>query len=192
MTVRPLASTAAVMRFLGRPDARDSRPPGALQHEARASMKPCAMRASAPMASRPRMCRSSRRLPMASPTGRATGPSRTAEQRPRTLTTPACATPARRAPPGRARAGVDLPGLRTDPLHPGPEGPHDLDHHRRREDGGCCGRRRRPARMAAASCFSPNSWSPRRPDYHPRADRRADGSVRRSTPSCSANCTTGS
>ena len=73
ITVSPFASTAAVSRFSVAPTLGNSStmraPHSALQ---RARMNPCSTAISAPIASSPRTCMSSRRLPMLSPPGSAT------------------------------------------------------------------------------------------------------------------------
>ena len=74
MTVVPLASTARAHEVLGRADARefeddDARPRAGSRGRA---TKPCSTSTSAPIASRPRRCMSTLRLPMLSPPGNAT------------------------------------------------------------------------------------------------------------------------
>ena len=60
-------------QVLGRADARElEHDARAAQRVARASMKPCSTSSSAPIASSPRKCMSSLRLPMLSPPGSAT------------------------------------------------------------------------------------------------------------------------
>ncbi len=72
-TVCPFARTAAVSRFSVAPTLGKSstiRAPHNVRH--RASMRPCTMSSSAPIACSPRKCMSSLRLPMLSPPGIAT------------------------------------------------------------------------------------------------------------------------
>ena len=73
ITVVPLASTAAHMRFSVAPTLGNSssmREPWSMS--ARACTKPCSTDTSAPIDSRPRRCMSTLRLPMLSPPGSAT------------------------------------------------------------------------------------------------------------------------
>ncbi len=73
ITVSPLASTAAVSRFSVAPTLGNSSTTRAPESRlVRASMKPCTTSSSTPIASRPRKCMSSLRLPMLSPPGMAT------------------------------------------------------------------------------------------------------------------------
>ncbi len=73
MTVSPLARTAAVSRFSVAPTLGKSSITRAPDSRlVRASMKPCTTSSSTPIASSPRKCMSSLRLPMLSPPGIAT------------------------------------------------------------------------------------------------------------------------